>query len=99
MYKRQTQNVEDLLKSAEARTILNNCDFVLMLNQAPLDRNELAAMYNISDAQCEYITNADSGQGILYTGKTIVPFTNKFPTNTKLYKAMTTKVGEVSLTS
>ena len=94
-----TQNVEDLLKSAEARTILNNCDFVLMLNQAPLDRNELAAMYNISDAQCEYITNADSGQGILYTGKTIVPFTNKFPTNTKLYKAMTTKVGEVSLTS
>lgn len=92
-----TQNVEDLLKSAEARTILNNCDFVLMLNQAPLDRNELAAMYNISDAQCEYVTNADSGQGILYTGKTIVPFTNKFPTNTKLYKAMTTKVGEVSL--
>lgn len=92
-----TQNVEDLLKSAEARTILNNCDFVLMLNQAPLDRNELAAMYNISDAQCEYITNADSGQGILYTGKTIVPFTNRFPVNTKLYKAMTTKVGEVSL--
>lgn len=89
-----TQNSEDLLKSAEARTILNNCDFVLMLNQAPLDRNELCAMYNISDTQAEYITNSDSGQGILYTGKTIVPFINRFPTNTKLYQAMTTKVGE-----
>lgn len=89
-----TQNVEDLLKSAEARTLLNNCDFVLMLNQAPLDRAELCAMYNISPSQAEYVTNADSGEGILYTGKTIVPFVNRFPTDTKLYHAMTTKVGE-----
>lgn len=67
---------------------------MLMLNQAPLDRAELCAMYNISPSQAEYVTNADSGEGILYTGKTIVPFVNRFPTDTKLYHAMTTKVGE-----
>lgn len=92
-----TQNVEDLLKSAEARTILNNCDFVLMLNQAPLDRNELCEMYNISDTQAEYITNSDAGQGILYTGKTIVPFVNQFPVDTKLYKVMSTKPNEIKM--
>ena len=57
-----------------------------MLNQAPLDRNELAAMYNISDAQCEYITNADSGQGILYTGKNnLCHLQINSQRNTKLY--------------
>lgn len=85
-----TQNVEDLLISPAARGIINNCDFVAMLNQSPLDRQELSKMLNISEANQEYITNADPGQGLLYTGKTIIPFIDRFPTNTKLYKIMST---------
>lgn len=92
-----TQNVGDLLESQIAVTILSNCDFILMLNQAPLDRQNLAELLNISQTQLSYITNADSGQGLLYTGKTIVPFIDKFPSNTKLYKVMTTKPDEVDL--
>lgn len=92
-----TQNVEDLLKTTEGSTIVSNCDFVLMLNQAPLDRTTLAQMFNISPVQVSYITNSDSGQGLLYTGKSIVPFVDKFPTDTKLYKVMTTKPDEVNL--
>jgi type IV secretory pathway VirB4 component len=92
-----TQNVEDLLASKEARGIINNCDFVLMLNQAPLDRIELGHMLNISPTQMSYITNADAGQGLIYTGKFIVPFLDKFPTGNSLYKAMTTKPDEVDL--
>jgi type IV secretory pathway VirB4 component len=92
-----TQNVEDLLKSPESRAIISNSDFVLMLNQAPLDRADLAQMLNISPAQVQYITNADSGQGLLYTSKTIVPFIDKFPQDTKLYTVMTTKPDEVNL--
>jgi len=90
-----TQNVEDLLASKEARTIISNSDFVMMLNQAPLDRVELAKMLNISPTQVSYITNSDPGQGLIYNGKTIVPFIDKFPTDTKLYKVMTTKPDEV----
>ena len=90
-----TQNVEDLLASKEARTIISNSDFVMMLNQAPLDRVELAKMLNISPTQVSYITNSDPGQGLIYTGKTIVPFIDKFPTDTKLYRVMTTKPDEV----
>lgn len=92
-----TQNVEDLLSSKEARGIINNCDFIMMLNQSPLDRAELGAMLNISAAQMSYITNADAGQGLLYTGKFIIPFLDKFPNNNILYNAMTTKPEDVNL--
>lgn len=94
-----TQNVEDLLASKEARGIINNCDFIMMLNQSPLDRAELGAMLNISPAQMSYITNADAGQGLLYTGKFIIPFLDKFPNDNILFKAMTTKPEDVDLQS
>lgn len=91
-----TQNVEDLLKSELARRMLSNSDFLMMLNQAPSDRNELADLLNISDTQLSYVTNADSGQGLLFVGNAIVPFKDEFPRNTKLYRMMTTKVDEVA---
>ena len=62
-----------------------------MLNQSPIDKMQLAKLLNISPTQLSYITNSDPGQGLIYTGKTIVPFVDKFPTDTKLYKVMTTK--------
>lgn len=91
-----TQNVEDMLASKEARTIISNSDFVLMLNQAPIDRAELAEMFNISPSQLTYITNSEAGHGLIYTGKTIIPFIDRFPTDTKLYKVMTTKFDETT---
>lgn len=90
-----TQNVEDLLMSDTARTMLSNCEFIQMLNQAPLDRKQLAELLNISNTQLSYITNADPGQGLIYIGNAIVPFVDKFPQNTKLYQAMTTKPDEL----
>lgn len=92
-----TQNVEDLLKSDTARTMLSNSQFLLLLNQAASDRQEIQKLLNISDTQLSYITNVDSGNGLLVSGKIIVPFTNKFPKNTMLYKAMTTKIDEIAI--
>ena len=51
--------------------------------------------FNISNQQLSYVTNSDEGQGLLFAGKSIVPFIDKFPHNTKLYEMMTTKVDEV----
>ncbi len=89
-----TQNVEYLLSSVEASTMLSNSEFIVMLNQAATDRKELAKLLNISDEQMSYITNADAGCGLIRYGSSLVPFINQFPTNTKLYKLMTTKPGE-----
>ena len=85
-----TQNVDDLLQSHTARTMLANSEFLVMLNQAATDRTELARLLNISDNQLSYITNVDSGRGLIKCGSAIVPFMDNFPKN-RLYKLMTTK--------
>lgn len=89
-----TQNVDDLLQSHTARTMLANSEFIIMLNQASTDRIKLAELLNISDLQMSYITNVEAGHGLIKVGSSLVPFANKFPKNTKLYKLMTTKPGE-----
>ena len=89
-----TQNVDDLLQSHTARTMLANSEFIVMLNQASTDRLELAKLLNISDMQLGYITNVDAGSGLIKVGSSLVPFTDQFPRNTKLYRLMTTKPNE-----
>lgn len=89
-----TQNVDDLLQSHTARTMLANSEFIVMLNQASTDRMELAKLLNISDLQLSYITNVDAGNGLIKVGSSLVPFTDQFPRHTKLYNLMTTKPGE-----
>lgn len=89
-----TQNVDDLLQSHTARTMLANSEFIVMLNQASTDRMELARLLNISDLQLSYITNVDAGNGLIKVGSSLVPFTDQFPHNTRLYRLMTTKPGE-----
>ena len=90
-----TQNLDDLLQSHTARTMLANSEFIIMLNQASTDRIELAKLLNISDIQMNYITNVAAGSGLMKIGSALVPFSNEFPKNTKLYNLMTTKFGEV----
>jgi len=91
-----TQNVDDLLQSHTARTMLANSEFIVMLNQASTDRMELAKLLNISDLQLSYITNVDAGNGLIKVGSSLVPFTDQFPRNTKLYRLMTTKLSDLS---
>jgi hypothetical protein len=89
-----TQNVDDLLQSHTARTMLANSEFVVMLNQSSTDRKELAELLNISDLQLSYITNVDAGNGLMKIGSSLVPFADQFPRDTMLYQLMTTKPGE-----
>ena len=91
-----TQNVEYLLDSVLASTMLSNSEFIVMLNQAAADCQKLGHLLNISQEQMGYITNADAGCGLLRYGSALVPFVNRFPTSTKLYKLMTTKPSEIS---
>ncbi len=91
-----TQNVDDLLQSHTARTMLANSEFLVMLNQAATDRVELARLLNISDNQLSYITNVDFGHGLLKCGSAIVPFADSFPQHTRLFKLMTTRLKDLA---
>ena len=89
-----TQNVEYLLDSVQASTMLSNSEFIVMLSQAASDREKLSQLLNISPEQMSYVTNADAGCGLMRYGSALVPFINKFPRDTKLYELITTKPGE-----
>lgn len=90
-----SQNLEDMLQSHTARTMLGNSEFLILLNQAASDRAELARLLNISDTQLNYITNADVGKGLIRCAGSIVPFESQFPRDSRLYRLMTTKLEEV----
>ena len=90
-----TQNVKDLLASREVENIFENSDFIIMLNQAPGDRQILANQLNISMHQLSYVTQSGEGEGLLFYGNVILPFIDHFPTDLELYRIMTTKLSEV----
>lgn len=89
-----TQNVEYLLDSIQASTILSNSEFIVMLNQAESDQERLSRLLNISPEQMSYVNGAEAGCGLMRYGNALVPFVNRFPADTELYKLITTKPGE-----
>jgi hypothetical protein len=90
-----TQNIKDLLASKEIENIFENSEFILMLSQAPGDREILAAKLGISEHQLSYVSGANPGEGLLFFGSTIIPFVDNFPKDTLLYRTMTTKPTEM----
>ena len=89
-----TQNVEDMLKSEEARTIINNSSFIMLLQQSPMNKAQLSALLNISLEEQKYISSGKAGMGLIRIKEDIIPMDDKFPKNTMLYKIMTTKPSE-----
>ncbi len=92
-----TQNVKDLLASREIENIFENSDFVYMLNTARGDQDILQKQLNISPQQMRYVTHSDAGEGLIFYGNVILPFVDRFPQDTELYKIMTTRPSEVSV--
>jgi len=89
-----TQNVKDFLASREIENIMENSDFVYMLNQAAGDRQILAKQLGISPHQLSYVTHAQSGEGLLFYGDVIIPFADRFPKETELYRLLNTRANE-----
>lgn len=89
-----SQNVTPILESPVARDMLQNCNFIQVLGQAAPDRENIKNLLNLSKANMEYITNSPPGQGLIYTGKNVIPFGGTVPKNTKIYKLLTSNPKE-----
>ena len=89
-----TQNVSDFLKSPEIEGILGNSDFIYLLNQSSDDQEILAEKLGISDKQLECVTNAEQGSGLILFDNVVIPFIDRYPTDTKTYAIMNTKLEE-----
>ena len=88
--------MKDLLASREIENIFENSDFIYMLNQAGGDRQILAKQLGISNQQLSYVTHSEAGQGLIFYGNVILPFVDRFPTDTELYRIMTTRPEELA---
>lgn len=86
-----TQDAEDLLMIQEGRGIFNNSSFVIMMNQSEIGRMHLAEQFHISRSMLKYITDQSAGIGLIYNGSAVVPFENKLPKDSLIYKICSTK--------
>jgi hypothetical protein len=89
-----TQNVGDFLRSEEIEGILGNSDFVYLLNQNAKDQVILADKLGLSEKQLQYVTNSDSGCGLILFNDVVIPFADRYPTDTKTFRIMNTKPEE-----
>lgn len=92
-----TQNIKDLLQTQQIESIFDNTDFICMLSQADGDRDIIMNKKNLSKEQIEYVTNSTEGEGLIIYGKSVLPFKDKFPTDTELFKLLNTKPSSVKL--
>ena len=83
-----------MINNPKAKTMLSNSEFVVMLNQDKNDRDNLVNLYGIPEEMLVYITDAPAGSGIIKCSNQLIPFSNSFPTNTELYRMMSTKANE-----
>ena len=90
-----TQNVEDMLKSEQARTVINNSQFVTLLQQSPVNKKQLSNLLGLTTEEQKYISTSKPGMGLLKIGEDVIPINDDFPKDTHLYKIMTTKPDEL----
>ena len=94
-----TQNVEDVLKDDKSRTMLSNSEFLILLNQNPVDAQRLQKILHFSNQELNYLNDVPAGHGVIVIGsggKVKIPFYDEFPKDTELYKKMSTNFSEIA---
>jgi len=81
-----SQNITELLESAEARLMLSNSEFMILLDQSATDRAQLIELLQLSETQAGYLKNVEKGSGLIVSGKRIIPFNDEYPKDNKIYE-------------
>ena len=84
------QNTEDLLKTSEARNIINNSSFIKMYSLSSMDKTNIAEFLELPESVVQDLTTGKPGEGVVYNGKTALQFEDDFPKNTQLYQLFNT---------
>ena len=89
-----TQNITEVLESREATAMLQNAEFLVLLQQKPKDLQKLVDLFELSESQMAYLKTGKVGTGLIICGKKIIPFKNLVPKDTLKYKLFSTKFDE-----
>lgn len=90
-----TQNITEVLASDQAKTMLNNSDFIMLLKQNPSDLKQIIKHWDLAESQARYLDTDDVGTGLIISGKNIIPFENIIPSDSLMYKNCTTKFQDI----
>lgn len=85
-----TQNIGEVLESEQARIMLSNSEFVVLLQQKKKDLDKLVELFALSPSQENYLKSGEKGTGVIVSGKKIIPFDRRIPTDNEIYKLCNT---------
>lgn len=89
-----TQNITNVLKSQSAVSMLQNSQFVVLLEQATNNLEQIRRIYGLSDKQAARLVNTKRGEGVLVTQNTVYPFEKIYPNNNIIYDTITTSFAD-----
>lgn len=89
-----TQNIEEVLRSPDARTMLENAEFKILLQQKPQNLKIISEFFELSPSQESYLKTGEKGTGLIICGKKVIPFDNRIPEIGKVYKTISTKFSD-----
>jgi hypothetical protein len=90
-----TQNITEVLENKQAHTMLQNSEFVVLLQQKKRDLERLIELYDLSPTQAEYLATGEKGTGLIICGRKVIPFEKKIPLNNLIYKICSTNFKEM----
>lgn len=89
-----TQNITEVLESKQAISMLNNAEFLVLLQQKKTDLDKLIKICNLSESQYNYLQTGDVGTGLIICGKKVIPFDARLEKGSKTYQLCSTKFNE-----
>lgn len=86
-----TQNTSDMVNGGEnAKKILENTNFALLLSSDFNTRQDLMTLFKLSESQIAELEHPERGCGLIKTEDTVIPFEMHFPEDLKLFDIMQT---------
>ena len=90
-----TQSASAMFGNENARNIISNADFIMLLKQSPIDRANWVNLLNLSEQEEECIDETvEAGDGLLIAGAARIPVSGKFPKGNVLYDLFSTNPNE-----
>jgi hypothetical protein len=89
-----TQNIEEVLRSPDARTMIENAEFKILLQQKPQNLKIISEFFELSPSQEQYLKTGEKGTGLIICGNKVIPFDNRMKKEGKVYDTISTNFKE-----
>ena len=89
-----TQNIEEVISSPDARAMLENAEFKILLQQKPSNLKLISDLFELSPSQEAYLKTGEKGTGLIICGKKVIPFDNRVKQEGVVYNTISTNFKE-----